>query len=65
MIGARDLAFPKLNLASWYVYTVGGIFTVIAAVTGGVDTGWTFYTPFSTDNSNTHEITMAAGVFIT
>jgi cytochrome c oxidase subunit I len=65
MIGARDLAFPRLNLASWYVYTLGGIFTITAAVTGGVDTGWTFYTPYSSTYSNTHVITMAMGVFIT
>jgi cytochrome c oxidase subunit I len=65
MIGARDLAFPRLNLASWYVYTLGGIFTITAAVTGGVDTGWTFYTPYSSTYSNTHVITMAIGVFIT
>src|SRR5215831_10682580 len=47
MIGARDLAFPKLNLLSWYIYTVGGVFTLAAAISGGVDTGWTFYTPYS------------------
>ncbi len=45
MIGAKDLAFPRLNLLSWYVYTLGGIFTLWALVNGGVDTGWTFYTP--------------------
>ena len=39
MIGAKDLAFPKLNLASWYIYMVGGLFTLCALVTGGVDTG--------------------------
>jgi len=65
MIGARDLAFPRINLASWYIYILGGIFTLTAAVTGGVDTGWTFYTPYSSTYSNTHVITMAAGVFIT
>src|SRR5438067_12300921 len=48
MIGARDLAFPRLNLASWYVYLVGGGVTLWALLAGGVDTGWTFYTPFST-----------------
>jgi len=46
MIGARDLAFPKINLASWYIYILGGAFTLWAALTGGIDTGWTFYTPF-------------------
>jgi cytochrome c oxidase subunit 1 len=65
MIGARDLAFPRINLASWYIYVFGGIFTITAAVTGGVDTGWTFYTPYSSTYSNTAVITMAIGVFIT
>src|SRR5256885_15962591 len=48
MIGAKDLAFPRLNLASWYLYVGGAAFAVAALVMGGVDTGWTFYTPFST-----------------
>ncbi len=64
MIGAKDLAFPKLNLASWYVYNLGGIFTLWAIVHGGVDTGWTFYTPFSTSYSNTYVIATALGIFI-
>src|SRR5262245_64054814 len=46
MIGAKDLAFPKLNLASWYIYIIGGCFTLYAVVVGGLDTGWTFCTPF-------------------
>lgn len=65
MIGARDLAFPKLNLASWYVYVIGGLFTLGATVAGGVDTGWTFYTPFSSMYSNTQVVAAAVGVFIT
>jgi cytochrome c oxidase subunit I len=65
MIGARDLAFPKLNLLSWYVFTLGGIFTMYAVVSGGVDTGWTFYTPYSSTYANTHVIATAVGVFIT
>ncbi|MGH8314236.1 MAG: cytochrome c oxidase subunit I [Steroidobacterales bacterium] len=64
MIGARDLAFPRLNLASWYLYLLGGLFTIGALVAGGVDTGWTFYTPFSTMFSNTHVIAAVAGVFV-
>jgi cytochrome c oxidase subunit 1 len=48
MIGAKDVAFPKLNLASFYVYLLGAIFTFIALIAGGVDTGWTFYAPYST-----------------
>ena len=65
MIGARDLAFPRINLASWYIYVLGGIFTITAAVTGGVDTGWTFYTPYSSTYSNSAVVTMAVGVFVT
>ena len=65
MIGARDLAFPRLNLLSWYIYMVGAIFTLWAVVHGGVDTGWTFYTPYSTASSNTHVIATAVGIFIT
>ncbi|HUF42635.1 MAG TPA: cytochrome c oxidase subunit I [Verrucomicrobiae bacterium] len=65
MIGARDLAFPKLNLASWYIFVLGGLFTLSAAVAGGVDTGWTFYTPYSSVYSNTHVVLTVVGVFIT
>jgi cytochrome c oxidase subunit 1 len=64
MIGARDLAFPRLNLLSWYVFMVGGMFTLYAVIAGGVDTGWTFYTPLSTTYSNTNVISAALGVFI-
>src|ERR671911_2360400 len=46
MIGAKDLAFPRLNLASWYIFILGGVFTLMAAAAGGVDTGWTFYAPY-------------------
>jgi cytochrome c oxidase subunit 1 len=65
MIGAKDLAMPRLNLASWYVYNLGGLFTLWAIVNGGVDTGWTFYTPFSTTYSNTYVVPTALGIFIT
>jgi cytochrome c oxidase subunit I len=64
MIGARDLAFPRLNLASWYVYMVGGFITFGAVLVGGVDTGWTFYTPFSTAYSNSAVTLAIMGVFI-
>ena len=64
MIGARDLAFPKINLLSWYIYLAGAAFTLWALVSGGVDTGWTFYTPFSTNASNTHVIKTAVGIMI-
>jgi cytochrome c oxidase subunit 1 len=65
MVGARDLAFPRLNLASWYIFTAGGLFTLAAAIAGGVDTGWTFYTPYSSVYSNTHVALTVTGVFIT
>src|SRR5436853_2092788 len=65
MIGARDLAFPRLNLASWYIFMIGGCFTVFVAIFGGVDTGWTFYTPYSSTYSNTWVTVTACGIFIT
>jgi cytochrome c oxidase subunit I len=65
MIGARDLAFPKLNLASWYIYVIGGLFTITAAATGGVDTGWTFYTPYSSVYANSNVVLTVVGIFIT
>jgi cytochrome c oxidase subunit 1 len=65
MIGAKDLAFPRLNLLSWYIYILGGLFTLYVALSGGVDTGWTFYTPYSTAAANSHVIMAALGVFIT
>src|SRR2546425_944564 len=65
MIGARDLAFPRINLLSWYIYILGGTFTLWAVIVGGVDTGWTFYTPYSTSASNTNVVATGLGVFIT
>jgi cytochrome c oxidase subunit 1 len=64
MIGARDLAFPRLNLASWYVYNAGAVLTLWSILHGGVDTGWTFYTPFSSTYSNSYVMATAVGVFI-
>ena len=64
MIGARDLAFPRLNLASWYIFMTGAAFTLYSLINGGVDTGWTFYTPYSTAFSNTNVVSAALGVFI-
>ena len=65
MIGAKDLAFPRLNLLSWYIYMAGAAFTMYAMLAGGVDTGWTFYVPYSTHYSNTHVIATGLGIFIT
>ncbi|HVO52612.1 MAG TPA: cytochrome c oxidase subunit I [Thermoanaerobaculia bacterium] len=64
MIGAKDLAFPRINLLSWYLYTAGGLFTLWALLHGGVDTGWTFYTPLSTNYVNTSVLTVGVGIFI-
>jgi cytochrome c oxidase subunit 1 len=64
MIGAKDLAFPRINLLSWYLYVGGAAFTVATLIAGGVDTGWTFYTPYSTMFSNTSVLTAAVGVFV-
>jgi cytochrome c oxidase subunit 1 len=64
MIGARDLAFPKINLLSWYLFMAGGVFAVWALVDGGVDTGWTFYSPFSTTYSNSNVMLTLIGAFI-
>jgi cytochrome c oxidase subunit 1 len=64
MIGAEDVAFPRLNLMSWYLYVIGASFTVYVLISGGVDTGWTFYPPFSSDFSHSNVVGAAAGVFI-
>ena len=63
MLGAKDVAFPRLNLASFYIYVVGALFTLASLVWGGVDTGWTFYTPYST-SSITAVLPTAIGIFI-
>ncbi|HEY6027626.1 MAG TPA: cytochrome c oxidase subunit I [Pseudolabrys sp.] len=64
MIGAKDVAFPRLNLMSWYIFIIGACFAILSIFAGGVDTGWTFYTPFSTMFSKGDVIAAAAGVFI-
>ncbi|MEJ2054511.1 MAG: cbb3-type cytochrome c oxidase subunit I [Calditrichaceae bacterium] len=63
MLGAKDVAFPRLNLASWYVYIFGSLFAIFSIITSAVDTGWTFYTPYSTTTS-TSVISMTLGIFI-
>jgi len=64
MIGAKDLAFPRINLLSLYIYWIGGVFTLYAMLSGGVDTGWTFYTPYSATGSNSNVVPVALGIFI-
>jgi cytochrome c oxidase subunit 1 len=64
MIGARDLAFPRLNLLSWYLFIAGGAVALWALAWGGVDTGWTFYTPYSSAFAGSQVTAMIAGIFI-
>jgi cytochrome c oxidase subunit I len=64
MIGAKDLAFPRLNLLSWYIYVVAGILYLHCLLIGGVDTGWTFYTPYSSMFSNTRVVEAGLAIFI-
>ena len=63
MLGAKDVAFPRLNLASLYIYWIGSTMALISIISGGVDTGWTFYTPYST-STNTAVSWMAMGIFV-
>ena len=63
-IGARDVAFPRLNLLSWYLTVAGGMLVLAALLAGGVDTGWTFYTPYSSLYSNSYVTLAAMGVFV-
>ena len=64
MIGARDVAFPRLNLLSWYLFNLGGLCMLYAVVNGGVDTGWTFYPPYSSNFSNTNVAMAVTAIFI-
>jgi cytochrome c oxidase subunit 1 len=64
MVGAKDLAFPRINLLSWYLYIIAGGIYVHCLLTGGVDTGWTFYTPFSTAFSNTKVVEAGLAIFV-
>ncbi|CAN5622292.1 cytochrome c oxidase subunit I [soil metagenome] len=64
MLGTKDLAFPRINLLSWYLYMLGGVVVLGAMAAGGVDTGWTFVAPLSTHYVNTNVLTTAVGVFL-
>ena len=64
MVGAKDLAFPRINLLSWYLYIIGGLMMIHVLLTGGIDTGWTLYSPFSTQFSNTSVIEAGLAIFI-
>jgi cytochrome c oxidase subunit 1 len=63
MLGAKDVAFPRLNLASYYFYVAGSIFFIAVLLGQGLDTGWTFYAPYST-SSPTAAILALTGAFI-
>ena len=63
MIGAKDLAFPRLNLVSLYVYAVGAVLVLVALIWGGADTGWTFLRPFSV-HSPTAILPVVLGIFV-
>ncbi len=65
MIGAKDMAFPKLNLLSWYVWMAGAGFFVWQLLVGGLETGWTFYPPYSSKYSHTNLLYAGLGIFIT
>ncbi len=65
MIGAKDLAFPRINLASWYLFTIGTGISLYGMLAGGVDTGWTFYTPYSTQSSHYNVSVVLFGIVVT
>lgn len=62
-LGAKDVAFPRVNLASYYIYVIGALFTITAIISGGIDTGWTFYTPYSVTTGG-GVMLMTIGIFI-
>jgi cytochrome c oxidase subunit I len=64
MVGAKDLAFPRINLLSWYLYMIGAVLISYVVLTGGVDTGWTFYPPYSSIYSNTNVIAAILAIFV-
>jgi cytochrome c oxidase subunit 1 len=64
MIGAKDLAFPRINLTSWYLFVIAGGWTLYAMLAGGVDTGWTFYTPYTSQSSRYNVVPTLIGIVI-
>ncbi len=65
MLGAKDVAFPRLNLLSWYVFMVGAGLFMLTMINGGIDTGWTFYPPYSSIYSNSQVTLAGVAIFIT
>jgi cytochrome c oxidase subunit 1 len=64
MIGAKDVAFPKLNLLSLYLYWMGALIALTSLTGGALDTGWTFYTPYSSSASTTSVVAVTLGAFV-
>ncbi|MDH3584690.1 MAG: cbb3-type cytochrome c oxidase subunit I, partial [Phycisphaerae bacterium] len=64
MLGAKDVAFPRLNLMSFYLWCSGAVFFVVALLAGGLDTGWTFYTPYATTTGTGGVVPATFGAFI-
>jgi cytochrome c oxidase subunit I len=65
MLGAKDVAFPKLNLLSYYLYVAGALIAILSIALGPVDTGWTFYTPYSTSAANKSAVSyLVFGAFV-
>jgi cytochrome c oxidase subunit 1 len=65
MIGAKDLAFPRINLASWYLFVIGGAWALYGMLAGGIDTGWTFYTPYTSQATHYDVVPTLVGIVIT
>ena len=64
MLGAKDVAFPRINLMSFYLWVAGAVVGITSMVTGAVDTGWTFYTPYSTTTDGTVSIMVFAAFLL-
>ncbi len=64
MVGAKDLAFPKINLLSYWIFALGGVLAISVVALGGVDTGWTFYAPLSTEYAHSQVFLAAAAAFL-
>ncbi len=64
MLGAQDVAFPRLNLASFYLWMAGAVFFLVSLLGGGIETGWTFYTPYSTTTADSSVVSALMGVFV-
>ncbi|HZQ90179.1 MAG TPA: cytochrome c oxidase subunit I [Terriglobales bacterium] len=64
MVGAKDMAFPKINLASFYLWLLSGVMLIYAMLNGGMETGWTFYTPLSTGYTGGNVILVGLAIFV-